>query len=278
MKLQMDYSVEGRDIVLKNPSCFSLLQTFDCGQAFRFSQHGDVWSGVVGDKNISLVQTDSEIRFLDLSESDFLNTFVPYFTLDIDYPSLIKDFSDDEILKKASEIGCGIRMLRQEPFETLCTFILSQNCNIPRIRGMVYRLCEAFGDEIEKGVYTFPTAQKLSKLTPDDLSPVRAGFRAKYLIDAAKCIADKTVDFSLMEKMSTEEASLHLQQIKGVGEKVAACTLLFGFGRWDSFPIDVWMKRVLSKYYPDGFPEKHKKYAGIAQQYLFFYERYSGNR
>lgn len=270
MKLQTEYYVDGNDIVLPDTSCFSLEQTFNCGQAFRFSKHGDVFTGVVNDRVLNLRQTESEIRLFSVTEEEFLQTFAPYFTLDIDYPAIIKSFSQDKTLAHACSIGSGIHLLRQDSFETLCTFILSQNCNIPRIRGMVYRLCEAFGKPLGDNQYTFPTPEVMSKLSVEDLAPVRAGFRAKYLIGAARSVESGKIDFSAIKQMDTESASVHLQQIKGVGAKVAACTLLFGCGRWDSFPVDVWIKRVMEKYYPDGFPKHLQNYAGIAQQYLFF--------
>ena len=163
--------------------------------------------------------------------------------------------------------------MRQDPYEALCTFIISQNNNIKRIKGIVGRLCESFGDEIEDGVYGFPTAERLAKLTPDDLAPLRAGFRNRYIIDSAKKVASGEVDLELCKTADYEAALAELMKITGVGVKVADCTLLFGMYRVEAFPIDVWMKRAMEKLFPGMTAADFGEYAGIAQQYIFHYSR-----
>jgi N-glycosylase/DNA lyase len=175
-------------------------------------------------------------------------------------------------LKSAAECAKGVVILRQEPWETLFSFIISQNNNIPRIKGIVERLCEAFGDG-ETGQKTFPSAETLSKLTVEDLAPLRSGFRAKYIVDAAQKVANGTVDFDAIEKNPIEFGREELQKINGVGAKVAECTLLYGFHKVEAFPIDVWVKRIMAEMYPDGLPECTKGTEGIAQQYLFHWRR-----
>ena len=166
----------------------------------------------------------------------------------------------------------GIRILRQEPWEALCSFIISANNNIPRIKKIVSRLCEIFGDG-DEGQKAFPSAERLSALTVEDLAPLRSGFRAKYIIDAAQKVASGVVDFDAIEKNSIEFGREELQKINGVGAKVAECTLLYGFHKIEAFPVDVWVRRIMTEMYPNGLPECTRGTEGIAQQYLFHWRR-----
>ena len=139
-------------------------------------------------------------------------------------------------------------------------------------------MCERFGGSIDGVNYAFPTAQSLAQAGADAVFACGTGFRAKYIIDAAERVADGDIDLDVIAELPTAEAAEQLMRIKGVGPKVAACALLFGFGKTDAFPIDVWVKRVLAKYYPPDFdPSAFGRYAGLAQQYLFYYERYGGS-
>ena len=178
-------------------------------------------------------------------------------------------------LKAAAEFAGGIRILKQEPFEALCSFIISQNSNIPRIKGIIERLFLHFGEPFlyhNETRYAFPTPKKLASCTPEDLAPLRAGFRAKYLIDAAKRIASGEIDLEAVRKMPLPDAKAKLQTISGVGPKVADCALLYGLHRTECFPMDVWMKRAVSLL-PRLSPADFGENAGIAQQYLFHYVR-----
>ena len=169
----------------------------------------------------------------------------------------------------------GISLLKQEPWEALCSFIISQNNNIPRIKGIISRLCEAFGDNLGNGDFSFPDAERLAKMTPEELDPLRAGFRAKYIVDAARKVASGEVPLYELKKLPLEEGLDSLMKITGVGPKVASCALLYGCGKKDAFPIDVWVKKILKELYPDGFPFEDSPYKGVAQQYLFHYRRFS---
>ena len=211
---------------------------------------------------------------LSCDEAEFRAVWYDYFDLGESYRAIRARISreEDPFLFRACGHGRGIRILRQEPWEALCTFIISQNNNIKRIKGIVSRLCENFGESIGSG-YGFPTAAALSRLAPDDLAPLRAGFRNKYIIDAAKKVAGGEVDLELCRTLPYEDARLELMKIKGVGVKVADCALLFGFYRVDAFPKDVWVKRVMAQWYPNGLPSCTKGLEGIAQQYLFHYIR-----
>ena len=163
-------------------------------------------------------------------------------------------------------------MCDQPPWETLCSFIISQNNNIKRIKGIIGRLCETYGEKIEGG-YTFPAAQTLAKLEVEDLAPLRSGFRAKYIIDAARRVASGEVDLFALQNMPYEDAKNELLKIKGVGPKVADCALLFSHRHIEALPKDVWIKRALQVLFGGELPEVAVPYAGIVQQYIFFYAR-----
>ena len=266
MKASNDYTAS-----LKMPLGFNLKQTLECGQCFRFVEIEDgVFCGVVNGRKLNFTVQD-ETLYINCDQ-DFADKFVSsYLNFDEDYHAINSVLSKDKTLKSAIEYAGGIRILRQEPWETLCSFIISQN--IKRIAGIIDRLCENFGDDIGNGDFSFPTAQKLSSLSVEDLAPLRSGFRAKYIIDAAKKVYSGEVNFDEIEKADLDSAREMLMKISGVGPKVADCVLLFGFHKLDAFPKDVWIKRIMEKYYPDGLPEFAIKYGGIAQQYLFHYIR-----
>lgn len=252
---------------------FDLRQTFFCGQCFRWreSENGG-FSGIVNGKRYTLAQSKNGATVHNVSNDDvpFLKN---YFDLETDYGAIAARFSSDKTLKAATECSGGIRILRQEPFETLISFIISQNNNIPRISGIIGRLCESFGEKITDGGYAFPTAKSLSGITPDDLAPLRAGFRARYIADAVEKVNSGEVDFAEIDALPLDEAREHLKRIVGVGDKVADCVLLFGFHKLDAFPKDVWIKRIMAEYYPSGLPACTKGVEGVAQQYLFDYVR-----
>lgn len=248
--------------------------TFDCGQCFRWEKQPDgSWSGVVRGQILTVRKSGGQIILEQAGSSGFEQIWRSYFDLERDYEGIKKSLSGDPVLEAAIKFAPGIRILRQEPWEALCSFIISQNNNIPRIKGIVSRLCENFGDRISGKTYSFPSAERLAGLSEKDLAPLRSGFRAKYIIDAARKTASGEVDFEALSYMPLDEARKTLKTIKGVGPKVADCALLFGCGRLDSFPVDVWIKRVLAKFYPDGFPREYISYGGIAQQFLFHYAR-----
>ncbi len=268
----MEYTVKNNNIYLKQTD-FDLAETLDCGQAFRWEKVDEnKFRGFLLDKPLVISKENDEFVFYDTTENDFNNYWIEYFDLKTDYTILKKNFSEDETLKNACEYASGIRLLKQDKWEALCSFIISQNNNIPRIKGIISRLCENFGEEKSFG-YTFPTAEKLAKLTVEDLAPIRAGFRARYILDAAKKVSEGEIDLENISKLPLDEAREELKKICGVGTKVADCALLYGMYRLEFFPVDVWIKRVLEKYYPNGLPDCILGYEGIAQQYLFHYVR-----
>lgn len=255
---------------INRPPVFDLGLILDCGQAFRWTEKDGKWHGVAFSKPLTVYQTENKIIF-DCDETDFNKIWKNYFDFECNYEEITSKYND-KYLSQAVKDYNGIRILRQEPWEALCSFIISANNNIPRIKGIIDRLCENFGDG-ESGQKAFPSAEKLATLTVEDLAPLRSGFRAKYVIDAAQKVANGTVDFDAIEKKPIEFGREELQKINGVGAKVAECTLLYGFHKVEAFPVDVWVKRIMSEMYPDGLPQCTKGTEGIAQQYLFHWRR-----
>ena len=263
-------------IYINNAVNFSLEQTLDCGQAFRWNCSNGVWSGIAKGRYIQLELVENDIVITGVTQKDFEEFWFDYFDLSRNYGDIIRAVSDNETVRAAASYGGGIRILKQEPWEALCSFIISQNNNIPRIKGIIERLCENFGEKIEGG-YTFPSAERLACLTVEDLAPIRSGFRAKYIIDAAQKVASGQIKLDALYETDFDTARDTLMTIKGVGPKVADCVLLFGLGHIEAFPRDVWIKRAMEELFGGELPESSKQYAGIVQQYIFYYMRNKQN-
>ncbi|MDE6520540.1 MAG: DNA-3-methyladenine glycosylase 2 family protein [Ruminococcus sp.] len=263
----MDYIVKNNNIIVYECD-FGLDDTLDCGQAFRWkkiqSDYRCTYTGSFLDNGLTISEVvDGEFIFHDTTESDFLEKWVNYFDFETDYSELKKEFSQDKTLAEACKFAGGIRLLRQDSWECLISFILSQNNNIPRIKGIIDRLCNNYGG--------FPKLEQMRGITPESLKYLRCGFRDKYICDAVEQVNNGTVNLAEIAEMPINDARNALKIIKGVGNKVADCVLLFGMYRTEAFPVDVWIKRVLEEYYPNGFPKFSN--TGIAQQYLFHYMR-----
>ena len=261
------------------PRCFDLRQTLDCGQAFRWRElsHEEdacMWEGAAFGRALKLRQTKDSI-LLFCSEEEFEAVWRGYFDLDADYEEKRRRLSAIRpILAEASSYAPGIRILRQDSWEALCSFLISQNNNIPRIKGIIERFCQAFGSPIPgSSFFSFPTPEALASRCLEDLAPLRAGFRAKYLLDAAKKVAGGEISLEEISRESAGFGRIELQKILGVGPKVAECTLLYGYHKTDCFPMDVWMKRAMAILLPDYSAEDFGEDAGLAQQYLFHYSR-----
>ncbi len=261
-------------IVYRGVSDLDLAQTLDCGQSFRWEQeeNGD-FRGVAFDREVT-VHLDGGDFYIFGGKAEDSALWSDYFDLDFDYGVIKNELSElSPVLKSAAEYAPGIRILRQDSWEALCSFIISQNNNIPRIKGIIKRLCECFGDKTEDSGYTFPSAARLSDLSVEDLAPLKSGFRAKYLIDAAQRVSSGEINLDEVLVMPIDEARQSLMKIKGVGPKVAECALLYGMHRLECFPMDVWMKRAMAVLLPEFTIEDLGQYAGIAQQYIFHYSR-----
>ncbi len=269
----MEYIVKGRDIHLFQPD-FDLDETLDCGQAFRWERTSDgAYCGAMLykaglNKELTLYKDKDYLVLENISENELLEVWFDYFDLGTDYGELKRIYSEDETLAKACEYASGIRLLKQDAWEALVSFIISQNNNIPRIKGIISRLCEKYNG--------FPSVSQLKGSTAEDFSYLRAGFRAKYLESCVRLVADGDISLEKIKNMPSEEARKELLKIKGVGPKVADCTMLYGMYKTDCFPVDVWIKRVMEQFYPNGIPDFIKPTAGIAQQFLFHYIRTSG--
>lgn len=274
---ELKYRQVGDYVEILTDDDFDLERIFECGQCFRWNaDENGVYTGVAMGKAAQIYK-DGEKIFISGTAEDFENIWRPYFDLERNYADIRKGMCVDEYMTAASEFGAGIRILRQDKWEALCSFIISQCNNIPRIKKIVETLCSLFGEKTElfgKEYYTFPTAEKIASLTAEDLAPLRSGYRAPYIIGAAKMIASGELDLEAVSQKSPEEALKTLKTLNGVGDKVANCVVLFGLQMLNAFPIDVWMKKALAAHYGKGFdPKVFAPYAGIAQQYMFYFAR-----
>lgn len=258
---------------------FDAVHTFECGQCFRWScDESGMYTGIA-DGRVCHIRD----RELICNEGDE-EYWRSYFAFDTDYAEIhSKLIGMDSKLSECIKYGNGIRILKQNVWEAIVSFIISANNNIPRIKKIIETLCSMYGDEISDGdntYYSFPTAERLSTLECEDLAPLKAGYRDKYIIDAAKKVASGEVDLDAIEKMNDADARKALMKIKGVGGKVADCIMLFSLERYSVFPTDVWIKRILKDVYgvddkeiQSFVAEKYGNLAGFAQQYLFYYYR-----
>ena len=263
------------DLKLKNFENIDLGQTFDCGQCFRWQKTPEGYEGIFKKNKLEISQNGNEIIFKNTNASDFKKIWQEYFDLETNYKKIGENISAiHPILKKAYFECSGIRILRQNPWETLCSFIISQNNNIPRIKKIIKSLCDLFGSKIKGSKEkSFPSAEIISKLNLEDLAPIKSGFRAKYILDAAQKVTSGTINLEKIKNIDYKNAKNTLIQIKGVGPKVANCVLLYGFHKLEAFPEDVWIKKVMNKFFKNESPKIFGKYAGIAQQYLYHYSR-----
>lgn len=267
---------------------FDLIHIFDCGQSFRWLKQQDgSYIGVVGDK-VSRVRFENEKLCISNSNfDDFVNVWYDYFDLGTDYEEIKKALCNkDEVMAQAIPFGQGIRLLRQDIWELLISFIISANNRIPRIMKSVETLSLSFGSKIsseEGDFYTFPSPEALSSCPIDKIEICKAGFRCKYISHTSQMIRNGVVDLSALNTMNTDKARSELMKLSGVGPKVADCILLFSGTKFDVFPTDVWIKRIMEVLYfkreatlkeIDEFSKDHfGRLAGYAQQYLFFFAR-----
>lgn len=234
----------------------NLQETLDCGQAFGWEQISqDCYQGFALDEFLIISQNGNEFICENIDEEKFYLVWYNYFDLGTNYSVFKKRLCSDRIMKEAINYSSGIRILRQNPWETLVSFIISQNNNIKRIKGIISNMRKQFS--------RFPTPEDLRIA---DLTPLKTGFREKYLKDAAEKIFSNSIDLKTADFEK-------LKEIKGVGNKVAACVMLYGYYELNQFPVDVWIKKALDNYYPEGFPNEFDDIKGIAQLYLFNYIR-----
>lgn len=252
-----------------------IAKTFECGQCFRWnSDENGVYRGIAMGHAARIWAENGRVFVLSDAPERFWRD---YFDLDRDYAAISRAFDGGEYLVRCVDFGMGIRILRQEPWEALCSFIISQCNNIKRIKGIVERLCAMYGEKLEldgEAFYTFPSAHTLSCATEEELAPLRSGYRAAYIINAAIAVDSGALDLEGLIKTDYVTAKKELLKLSGIGEKVANCVVLFGLYHMEAFPIDVWIRRALKEHFPPDFdPAVLGGYAGLAQQYIFFYAR-----
>ena len=283
----MDYRITENGILVKNARDFEPEHIFECGQCFRWNKMPDgSYRGVAGGRILRVEKRGGDILLDGTDEKEFREYWARYFDLERDYGQIKQALSRDPVLERAVEFGNGIRILKQDAWETLISFIISANNSIPRIKATIERLCRSFGSRREaKGetFFVFPTPERLSRLDEQDIRSCGCGFRARYVLGAARMVEEGRADLASLEWMSTAEARKALLSFPGVGPKVADCILLFSMARFDAFPVDVWVKRVMEHYYLKGdtplaevrryAEERFGPLAGPAQQYLFYYAR-----
>ena len=281
-------------VILQHTHHFDIKQILESGQVFRFEQISDAgYLLIAKQKCIKICQQQESTSFLiyHTNSSEFDEVWQDYFDLGTDYNDITTILSQkDEHMKKAIDFGKGIRILKQDPWEMLISFIISQNKSIPHIKQCISNVCTLFGQPIEeshqydKKYYTFPTPFELRDATEDILRSCKVGFRAPYIMDACKKVLNEEINLSDLYNLSADEAKKELMKIRGVGPKIADCILLFAYSKGEVFPTDVWVKRVVEGLYFGGEEKKieyiqsfAKEYfgelAGYAQQYLFFYGR-----
>lgn len=261
----------GNDIIITaTKQEYNMKDTLDCGQCFRFKiNEDDSISGIAFGKRLEILQDDNEITFKNTTADEFESIWRSYFDFDTDYEKIKTRLKSDKALNEAISFAGGIHILKQDSFEALLSFIISQNNNIPRIKGSVDKLCMRFGKKVDDKLYSFPDLTELSGVKKTDLSDLGLGYRDDYIVDCVQRLESGEISLDAIKTLPIDRAREELRKIKGVGPKVAECALLFGFYRVEAFPIDTWIKKVLAQYYPNGFPKDFEDIAGIAQQYLF---------
>lgn len=267
-----------------NIGSFSLKNTLDCGQCFRWEEQVDgSYLGIVKNSVVKASQTGNVLKLEELSQNSInKEDWQEYFGFDTDYVAIESKLKSDDLLARAYKLSPGIRILKQDPWEALISFIISQNNNIPRIKKIIKSLCQVAGQEIISGVFKFPTPQQILNLSDEKLESIKSGFRAKYIKNAAELMMNGTVNLKELAAKLNDEALDELMQIKGVGVKVGSCVLIYGFNKLNVVPVDVWVKRGIGKYFKNGWPEEVKGLEGVAAQYLYnfvrIFERQQQNR
>ena len=282
-----DIKFDEYGVTIEGIKDFDPLHTFECGQCFRWHREADgSYTGVVRGRVANVAYTPGELVLNNVPPEDFEQIWFDYFDLDRDYGEVKKAVAIDGIMQKAVEFGGGIRLLRQEPWETLISFILSSNNRIPRIMKIIEDISRLYGSELKyrgRKYHAFPDVQSLAACSLEQIEACRAGYRCGYIQRTAADVATGVFDLQKPAGLDTSSARNYLLQLHGVGSKVADCMLLYSGTKYDVFPTDVWVRRVMEELYfkrEAGFKEiqqfaaeKFGEYAGIAQQYLFYYAR-----
>jgi N-glycosylase/DNA lyase len=277
---------------------FDLEHTLKCGQLFRWRKLGDWWYGIVNEKIVKIRQIEDELQYRTFPEEMNAGFVKNYFRLDDNLPHILSQISRDEHIRKAIQRFSGLRIIRQQPWECLISYLCATYKNIPAIKEMILNLSKRFGTKITfdgYDFYTFPKSSDLANTDCEELRKCKLGFRAKWVLKTSKIIHDEEADLEALRKTDYEHARNELLSLPGVGQKVADCVTLFSLNKLEAFPVDVWMKRIILKYYSSHFeplfiekirnkrsltPHEYReislfgrkyfgRYAGYAQEYLF---------
>lgn len=287
----MNLEIKNNNLWVSGLKDFEIGQTLECGQSFHFEKicGSDEYLVIAHNRILRVAQIDCEtVVFYDTTISEFKDVWEKYFDLDRDYGKIKEQLLEkDDKLKAAIEEMSGVRIMNQDFFEMLMSFIISQNKQIPHIKKIVFDISAKWGTYLgrvnDKPYYAFPTPSQMAGCTIEDFIKLKTGFRAPYLYDALSKVLSGEISEEKARSLNSEEVIKYLCQIKGVGEKVANCVALFSLEKRDSFPIDVWIKRIMEKVYFDGETDKKiiaefargqfGEYGGYAQQYLFAYRK-----
>ncbi len=277
-----------KDYVINTPEDFNLKETLECGQCFHFNSIDEnEYVLTAYDNMLHIRQDEKQLIFYNTDEEQYQKLWKRYFDLERDYGSIKRELlKKDDKLEEAITAMSGVRILNQEFFETLISFIISQNKQIPHIKKIVADISESYGTykgEV-KGIpmYAFPEVSQLRRAGLEDLKELKTGFRAPYIYDAVSRVYEGSISYDELVKLDSAAGIEKMCEIKGVGNKVASCVSLFALGKRDSFPIDVWIKRIMEYLYFDGeevskdniarlAKERFGELGGYAQQYLFYY-------
>ncbi len=268
--------------------CFDLDYTLDCGQVFRWIQKDDWWHGVVND-HVVHASHDGENETLILDSKLPEEYLYSYFRLDDDLPSIFSDMDKDVYIHEAITKYRGLRLILQEPWECLISYMLATASNIPRIKKSIETMSRLLGGDLGNDFYSFPEPEALAGCCSEDLCECKMGFRARRIVQAAQQVEAGEFDLNAPYELGYVDAKQHLMSIEGIGDKVADCILLFAYGKMESFPVDTHVEKIVRQYYSDDFKGPYTKpkmaawglsyfgeYCGYAQQYLFYQKRLEG--
>lgn len=273
----MEYEVKNNKIIIRNKKDFNLKHIFECGQIFSYKKISENEFVVYSKDKVAMCKEFES--FVEI-ETEFIDYFINFFDLNTDYSKIKNELKQKfPFLSDVISFGYGIRILKQDPFETIISFIVSANNNIKRIQKILFAIRKSYGQNMGS-YYSFPTIKQLENATIDDFTLLGLGYRAKYIFNAIKQL--KNVDYNVLKQKSTSDLNSFLLSIFGVGQKVADCIMLFGFSKQDVFPVDTWIEKVYNKYFESEHNRKiirekllntFGNLSGYAQQYLFYSQR-----
>lgn len=280
--MPLEYIVKNNEIFIPTSPDFNAKQTLECGQVFRFKQTAFGYEVYSLNHKATLICQKDGTKIV----CDDVKYFINYFDLLTDYAKIKQELNGNAFVKNAISFGEGIRILRQDPIETIISFLISQNNNIPRIKKIIETICECYGEKCD-GYFAFPTLQKLSTIPKQFFTDIKCGYRDEYLFSSIQKLASG-FNIQAIKTMPSEQANKYLTELKGVGNKVADCILLYGFYKTDVFPTDTWIKKVYSDFNPSAknkqavqirneFVKTYGNLSGYAQQYLFYSKREKNN-